>query len=445
MQSGTAGAGGAGAARVRAFLVRFGNITVSALAGMAAFAFTLTGFLILRDFGEQVMASTAIGLFALAVVWLAYERPNSAQARASAALINRLLAVGSGDLTSPAPAIVRRELPALANAVESLFEQVRSTLDNVSAMALYDPVTSLPNRVHFKREADRMLRSRKTDERLALLFIDLDGFKEVNDNLGHAQGDQVLCVVADRLRAVAKGESKPGSLAQPLLARLAGDEFTMLFPHIRDSADAERIARAALHALSKPFDSDGKAVEMGASIGVALCPRHDLDLTGLMKAADIAMYQAKASGRSQLCLYRPELALAFEHRSQVERELRTGLARGEFELAFQPQLCARTSSVVAGEALLRWNHPSGEMRHAGSFLPIAEESSLIVEIGDWVVERSPPRSSAGTMPAWRSASASTSVPAISLAPISSPASGRPSPARARRSACWSSNSPRRWR
>jgi diguanylate cyclase (GGDEF)-like protein len=430
---------------VRAFLVRFGNITVSALAGMAAFAFTLTGFLILRDFGEQVMASTAIGLFALAVVWLAYERPNSAQARASAALINRLLAVGSGDLTSPAPAIVRRELPALANAVESLFEQVRSTLDNVSAMALYDPVTSLPNRVHFKREADRMLRSRKTDERLALLFIDLDGFKEVNDNLGHAQGDQVLCVVADRLRAVAKGESKPGSLAQPLLARLAGDEFTMLFPHIRDSADAERIARAALHALSKPFDSDGKAVEMGASIGVALCPRHDLDLTGLMKAADIAMYQAKASGRSQLCLYRPELALAFEHRSQVERELRTGLARGEFELAFQPQLCARTSSVVAGEALLRWNHPSGEMRHAGSFLPIAEESSLIVEIGDWVVERSPPRSSAGTMPAWRSASASTSVPAISLAPISSPASGRPSPARARRSACWSSNSPRRWR
>ncbi len=367
--------------------MRFGNILTSVLAGMAAFAFTLTAFLMLRDFGQQILASTTIGLFALSIVWLAYERPNSAQARATSALINRLLGVGSGDLTSPAPDLVHREMPALANAVESLFEQVRSTLDNVSAMALYDPVTSLPNRVHFKREADRMLKARKTDERLALLFIDLDGFKEVNDNLGHAQGDQLLCVVANRLRAVAKAESRPGSLAQPLLARLAGDEFTMLFPHIRDAADAERIARAALHALNKPFDLSGKQVDMGASIGVALCPRHEIDLTGLMKAADIAMYQAKASGRSQLCLYRTELAVAFEHRGQVERELRSALARGEFELAFQPQLCARTGSVVAGEALLRWNHPGGEMRLAASFLPIAEESSLIVEIGDWVVEQ----------------------------------------------------------
>jgi diguanylate cyclase (GGDEF)-like protein len=372
--------------KIRAFLGRFGNILTSVLAGVAAFAFTLTAFLMLRDFGEQIMASVTIGLFAIAIVWLAYERPNSAQARASAALIDRLLRVASGDLSSPAPDIVRREMPALAAAVDGLFEQVRSTLDNVSAMALYDPVTALPNRVHFKREADRMLRARKAEERLALLFIDLDGFKEVNDNLGHAQGDQVLCIVANRLRAVAKAESKPGSLAQPLLARLAGDEFTMLFPHVRDSADAERIARAALHALNRPFDLSGQRVDMGASIGVAMCPRHDTDLTGLMTAADIAMYHSKASGRSQLTLYRAEHAAAFEQKSMVERELRAALARGEFELAYQPQLCARTSTVVAGEALLRWNHPGGEMRSAGSFLPIAEESSLIVEIGDWVVE-----------------------------------------------------------
>jgi diguanylate cyclase (GGDEF)-like protein len=352
---------------------------------LAAFAFTLSAFLMLRDFGEQIMASVTIGLFAVSVVWVAYERPNSAQARATAALIDRLLAVGAGDLLSPAPEITRRELPALAAAVDGLFEQVRSTLDNVSAMALYDPVTALPNRVHFKREADRMLKARKPEERLSLLFIDLDGFKEINDNLGHAQGDQVLCVVANRLRAVAKAESKPGSLAQPLLARLAGDEFTMLFPHVRDAADAERIARAALHALNRPFDLNGQKVDMGASIGVAMCPRHEADLTGLMKAADIAMYHSKASGRSQLTLYREELAAAFEHKSFVERELRAALARGEFELAYQPQVCARTTSVVAGEALLRWNHPSGDVRSAGSFLPIAEESGLIVEIGDWVV------------------------------------------------------------
>jgi diguanylate cyclase (GGDEF)-like protein len=383
---------------MRTFLVRFGNILTSVLAGLAAFAFTLSAFLMLRDINQQILASFTIGMFALSIVWLAYERPNSAQARAASALIDRLLAVGSGDLTSPSPAVVRREMPALAAAVDGLFEQVRSTLDDVSAMALYDPVTALPNRSHFRREADRMLKARKEGERLALLFIDLDGFKEVNDNLGHAQGDQVLCIVANRLRALARAESRPGSLAQPLLARLAGDEFTMLFPHIRDSADAERIARAALTALNEPYETAGQGIDMGASIGVALCPRHDTDLTGLMKAADIAMYRAKANGRAQLSMFRSELAVAFERKGLVERELRDALARGEFELAFQPQICVRSGAVLAGEALIRWRHPSGDLRSAESFIRIAEESSLIVEIGDWVVE-----SVAATLKRWHDA------------------------------------------
>ncbi|HEX8442171.1 MAG TPA: bifunctional diguanylate cyclase/phosphodiesterase [Allosphingosinicella sp.] len=378
--------------------MRFGNILTSVLAGLAAFAFTLSAFLMLRDINQQILASFTIGMFALSIVWLAYERPNSAQARAASALIDRLLAVGSGDLTSPSPAVVRREMPALAAAVDGLFEQVRSTLDDVSAMALYDPVTALPNRSHFRREADRMLKARKEGERLALLFIDLDGFKEVNDNLGHAQGDQVLCIVANRLRALARAESRPGSLAQPLLARLAGDEFTMLFPHIRDSADAERIARAALTALNEPYETAGQGIDMGASIGVALCPRHDTDLTGLMKAADIAMYRAKANGRAQLSMFRSELAVAFERKGLVERELRDALARGEFELAFQPQICVRSGAVLAGEALIRWRHPSGDLRSAESFIRIAEESSLIVEIGDWVVE-----SVAATLKRWHDA------------------------------------------
>lgn len=370
---------------MRSFLGRFANILTSVLAGLAAFVFTLSAFLMLRDFDQQIMASFTIGLFAIAIVWLASERPNSAQARAAAALIDRLLAVGAGDLSSPTPPVVCRQMPALAAAVDGLFEQVRSTLDDVSAMALYDPVTALPNRIHFRREADRMLKARREGERLALLFIDLDGFKEVNDNLGHAQGDQVLCIVANRLRAVAKAESRAGSLAQPLLARLAGDEFTMLFPHVRDPADAERIARAALAALNQGYENAGQAIDMGASIGVALCPRDDTDLTGLMKAADIAMYRAKADGRAQYSIYRPALAAAFEQKGVVERELRDALRRGEFELAYQPQLCLRTGAVVAGEALLRWRHPSGELRSATSFIQVAGESGLIVEIGDWVV------------------------------------------------------------
>jgi diguanylate cyclase (GGDEF)-like protein len=206
-------------------------------------------------------------------------------------------------------------MPALAAAVDTLFEQVRSTIDDAHAMALYDPVTSLPNRLHFKREAERMLKARGEEERMALLFIDLDGFKEVNDSLGHAQGDQLLAMVAKRLRDVVKGRTKPGRLCQPLLARLAGDEFTMLFPEVGDGLEAERISRAALAALLQPFENGGRTINMGASIGVAFCPGDGADLTNLMKAADIAMYRAKASGRSRVCLYHPSFDAAFYDRA----------------------------------------------------------------------------------------------------------------------------------
>jgi len=367
-------------------LGKLSNFLMSACAGLASFVFTLVAFLILHDLDEQIAASVTIGLFALAVVWLAYEKPNSGQARATKALIERLLAVKSGDLSSPAPTELRAEMPALAAAVDGLFEQVRSNIDNVQAMAMYDPVTSLPNRLHFRREAERMLRARVPEERHALLFIDLDGFKEVNDNLGHANGDHVLTMVADRLRAVVKAEAIPGEMAQPLLARLAGDEFTLLFPWIDGQQEAERIARSALTALNEPYEIASQRIDMGGSIGVALCPRDGTDLTSLMKAADIAMYHAKASGRSQYCLYEPRLAAAFEHMMLTEKAVREGLRRGEFHLAVQPQVNARTGAVVVGEALLRWNHPIDGVRMPDSFLRIAEDSSLIVEIGDWVVE-----------------------------------------------------------
>ena len=125
-------------------------------------------------------------------------------------------------------------MPALAAAVDGLFEQVRSTLDDAHALAMYDPVTALPNRIHFRREAERILKASQADSGAALLFIDLDGFKEVNDRFGHAHGDQVLILVANRLRAVVKAETDPDSQSPPMLARLAGDEFTMLLPGVGD-------------------------------------------------------------------------------------------------------------------------------------------------------------------------------------------------------------------
>lgn len=376
-----------GAAALRKFFSIVGKISnglLSVCAGAASFIFTMAALLLLRDLDDQIVASLAMGMFALLIVWVASEKPNSRQARAVAALIDRLLAVQTGDLNSPAPRVVREELPALASAVDGLFKQVRSNLDNVHKMAMYDPVTSLPNRIHFKREAERILKARRSDEPLALLFVDLDGFKEVNDSLGHAQGDHMLVKVANRLRAVVKEEAAQKNLLHPLIARLAGDEFTLLFPSIGGVEAAERIAQRVLASLSESFELAGQKIAIGASIGVALCPDDGTDLASLMKAADIAMYHAKACGRSQVCCFNSALGAAFEEKSRLEKDLREALGRDEFELVFHPQLCVHTGAIVAGEALVRWHHPTDGIKLPKSFIGIAEESSLILHIGDWV-------------------------------------------------------------
>jgi diguanylate cyclase (GGDEF)-like protein len=302
------------------------------------------------------------------------------------ALIDRLLAVGRGDLHSPAPPLVRQELPMLAAAVDGLFEQVRTSLDNFQAIAMYDPVTTLPNRVHFRKEAERILETRNPDQRPALLFIDLDGFKEVNDRLGHAQGDQVLIMVANRLREVVRAEADAGSLSQPLLARLAGDEFTLLLPDAGSHEEAERIAGRALAALSEPFKSSGQVSQMGASIGVALCPDDGADLTSLMKAADVAMYHAKASGRSRVCRYDAELARASLERATLRNALGTAIDAGELELVYRPRLCLRSGAILAGEAVVRWNRPSGPALLLEDLAHTAEDPALCQALSEWTLD-----------------------------------------------------------
>jgi diguanylate cyclase (GGDEF)-like protein len=352
------------------------NRVLSVFAGMAAFVLTMLGFLLLGTIDQQIAASLVIGVFALVIVRLAAERPNSEHVRAVDALVGRLLAVGRGDLSSPAPNVVRQQMPALAAAVDGLFEQVRSTLDDVHAMAMYDPVTAIPNRIHFRREAERILASVQPEGAAALLFIDLDGFKEVNDRLGHAQGDQVLVMVANRLRIVLQAEAGVGTW-QPLLARLAGDEFTMLLPAV-GREEAERIAGRAVDALSEPFGSGGSASWLGASIGIALAPEHGAELTALMKAADVAMYHAKASGRSRTCVYYPELALASERRAGTDAAFRAAVAEERFALLLDPQLCLRTGAITGAEAIVRWQGEDGFYP-----LPAIEDRALGVAVGDW--------------------------------------------------------------
>ena len=200
------------------------NAILSGAAGIASFVFSLLAFLTITSFNEKVIASIVAGLFCLMISYIASERPNSRSARALSALGERLLAVEQGDLTSPTPKAVRENMPKLATAVDSLFAEVRASIENAHALGMYDPVTSLPNRLHFRAEADKLLAARAPETMAAMLFVDLDRFKNVNDSLGHARGDQLLIMVANRLRVVVTAEIGEAQAGRPLLARLAGDD-----------------------------------------------------------------------------------------------------------------------------------------------------------------------------------------------------------------------------
>ena len=365
------------------------NVLLSGAAGFASFVFSLLAFLTITTLDAQIIASIVAGLFCLLVSYIASERPNSASARALAALGDRLLAVEQGDFTTPAPRIVRETLPQLAAAVDGLFAEVRSSIDNAHALGMYDPVTSLPNRLHFRAETDKLIAAAEPGTRSAMLFVDLDRFKRVNDSLGHARGDQLLLMVANRLRVVVNAEAGDDKIiSRPLLARLAGDEFTIFVSRIAGREDAERIARRIALAVGEPFELHGHSIDIGASVGVALIPDHGQSTETLMRAADIAMYRAKESGGSQYCLFSSELAN--EHQAKVDTEvaLREALQRGEFVLAMQPQLSLVSGEITGAEALLRWNHPREGLRQPASFIPIAESSGLIAEIGEWVIAES---------------------------------------------------------
>ena len=364
---------------------KISNTVLSCTAGIASFLFSLAALLYLTEFDQKILAALVAGTFCLLVSYVAAERPNSESARALSALSERLLAVEDGDLVSPAPATVHRTMPKLGAAVDTLFAEVRASIENAHALGMYDPVTSLPNRLHFRSEADKLMSEALDDASSAMLFVDLDRFKMVNDSLGHARGDQLLIMVANRLRVVVNAEFTGAARSRPLLARLAGDEFTMFFPEIESVTEIERVARRVVLAVSEPFELSSHSVDIGASIGVAISPDHGSSIEALMRAADIAMYQAKSNGGGQHCLFTDELAAEHQQKIDIEKALTEAVQRGEFLLAFQPQMSLITGEIAGAEALLRWNHPRDGLRPPNSFIPIAERTGVISEIGDWVL------------------------------------------------------------
>jgi len=277
--------------------------------------------------------------------------------------------------------VVRNEQGELTNYV-AVFSDITSRKqdeERLSYQANHDPLTRLPNRTLFQERLSRALtRAHRNQSIVALLFIDLDFFKQVNDTLGHLAGDFLLQQVAERLTScVRQGDT---------VARLAGDEFTVILEDISEPRDGAVVAHKILSLLAEPFDLQGREARISSSIGVALYPSDGGDAQTLIKLADAAMYRAKHQGRNA-CRFHSETvnAQAFE-RLALEGALRHAVERREFLLHYQPIFEARSGKVVAVEALLRWRHPEFGMIMPNQFLPLAEETGLILPVGRFVLE-----------------------------------------------------------
>ena len=270
-------------------------------------------------------------------------------------------------------------------------------------LANHDPLTGLPNRSYFQDFLGHALaRAERDKSQVSLLFIDLDRFKHINDSQGHEIGDQVLCVVGSRLDEQLR--------ADDFVARLGGDEFAIVLTHPPASRAASRVVRKLLKALAEPFKLEHRRYAIGASIGISVYPDDGLDANTLLRQADLAMYQAKQR-RSGFEYFSDELNLAAQQQMTLETGLRKALERDELALVYQPKVDLASGRVVGLEALIRWLTRSGNIIGPDQFIPVAEETGLIVPLGRWVV-----RAACVQWIQWRNAGLNPPPVAVNLSP-----------------------------
>jgi diguanylate cyclase (GGDEF)-like protein len=307
----------------------------------------------------------------------------------------RRLAKGETGVTVPRGGI--KELDQLAVSFNHMAEQLASAqalarqyhgqleakveerTRQLQHLAEHDPLTRLPNRRQLLAQLNNALaRAAASDGLVGVYFLDLDHFKNINDSMGHVFGDRVLQTIGDRLRGIAKEFG--------LSARLGGDEFTVVYERATQMEEIQFAGQALVSAFQQPLLVDGRELLIGLSVGASVFPEHGRDPEALLRAADAALFRAKALGRSQFSMFSPDLLEVAASKFATEQGLRRAMERGEFELYFQPEVSIATLEAGLAEALLRWRLPNGSCATAEDFMRVAEDCGLIREIGEWVVQ-----------------------------------------------------------